>query len=876
MADVSLLPIPTTPTLRAATKNRSGTTSKGAFKDVKDVEVVTKRKQSKSRNGCVTCKAKRLKCDETKPTCQQCARRNVQCGGYRKDFKWRPFEETSFVSKFLPGKLKKSSPPPPPVQAPARVVTQAQPIPVTNSFDHDAIPLPQSHQPHHDYSHGHVLPVDSCSFPAANLFPVDSSYFLQSRSLGDHYEPSPATTMRSMCNDTDTMQSMTTAPSSLSSGQSPKLVDLLLPGTDLTATPPEYASFRAQYEDVFAPPALVPQNSMNTDFEDDDIEEIIRQSEVNPDHEAWVMRLPSPSPSSSSSGSSDRATVISRPMDYVYSIFQSPLFAKTSVEMVTLSFNHNTCGILSVKDGPTENPWRTLIYPLAKDCPALWYAIASMTSFHTCRGNQEQRLQGIEYMRTSIQQLAKGIQNMPYHTALATTLVLAFSESWDQHTSTGINHIKGARILMNNALIQHSRSSFFGLELRRLKFLCNTWVYMDVIARLTSIDADDSTDFDAPFKMLSPDCQSVTELDPLMGCAQTLFPIIGRVANLVRRVRCSESNSPPVISQAIEFKEMLESWQPPHLRWEDPEDPSLDVQHSIQTAEAYRWATLLYLHQAVPEIPSEPSGDLAKRVLVFLATVPLSSRAVIVHIYPLLAAGCEATDPETRQWVCDRWNCMAQRMKIGVIDRCAEIVQEVWDRRDAYEAGNRDGLKRSMTREESPVEEIVGWCNFGTPKRRANCSAYDLPNPIRVPGSRKRSADAMTGALDPNFTVRGNLHWIGVMKDWRWEEGPLPPSSPSPNTTPPNTPRSEPHDPTSPISAGFYRLESGTPLVYTYTYHEMKIIVDGEFDISDESGKKVHATKGDVFYFEKGSTITFTTESFGLGFYVGQRREGGA
>jgi ethanolamine utilization protein EutQ (cupin superfamily) len=61
---------------------------------------------------------------------------------------------------------------------------------------------------------------------------------------------------------------------------------------------------------------------------------------------------------------------------------------------------------------------------------------------------------------------------------------------------------------------------------------------------------------------------------------------------------------------------------------------------------------------------------------------------------------------------------------------------------------------------------------------------------------------------------------------------------------------SEPNDPTAPISGGFYRLEKGTPLVYEYTYHEIKIIVDGEFDISDETGRKVHAVKGDVFYCE--------------------------
>jgi ethanolamine utilization protein EutQ (cupin superfamily) len=56
----------------------------------------------------------------------------------------------------------------------------------------------------------------------------------------------------------------------------------------------------------------------------------------------------------------------------------------------------------------------------------------------------------------------------------------------------------------------------------------------------------------------------------------------------------------------------------------------------------------------------------------------------------------------------------------------------------------------------------------------------------------------------------------------------------------------------------------------------MKIIVEGSFDIEDETGQKVHAVPGDVFYFPKGSKITFTTEDYGLGFYTGQRAEGAA
>lgn len=56
----------------------------------------------------------------------------------------------------------------------------------------------------------------------------------------------------------------------------------------------------------------------------------------------------------------------------------------------------------------------------------------------------------------------------------------------------------------------------------------------------------------------------------------------------------------------------------------------------------------------------------------------------------------------------------------------------------------------------------------------------------------------------------------------------------------------------------------------------MKIILDGEFEISDESGQTVTAKKGDVFYFPKGAVVTFKTESFGLAFYTGQRGEGAA
>ncbi len=83
-------------------------------------------------------------------------------------------------------------------------------------------------------------------------------------------------------------------------------------------------------------------------------------------------------------------------------------------------------------------------------------------------------------------------------------------------------------------------------------------------------------------------------------------------------------------------------------------------------------------------------------------------------------------------------------------------------------------------------------------------------------------------------------------------------------------------DPNSPITAGLFRLEKGKKLTYTYTYHEMKMVIEGEFNISDSSGMEVKATPGDLLYFPKGSTITFSTPNYGLGFFCGQRGEGEA
>ncbi|ETI22669.1 hypothetical protein G647_06745 [Cladophialophora carrionii CBS 160.54] len=45
-------------------------------------KVRTKKWAPKTFNGCLTCKKRRIKCDEGKPGCQRCIKSNIRCGGY--------------------------------------------------------------------------------------------------------------------------------------------------------------------------------------------------------------------------------------------------------------------------------------------------------------------------------------------------------------------------------------------------------------------------------------------------------------------------------------------------------------------------------------------------------------------------------------------------------------------------------------------------------------------------------------------------------------------------------------------------------------------------------------------------------------------------
>lgn len=464
----------------------------------------------------------------------------------------------------------------------------------------------------------------------------------------------------------------------------------------------------------------------------------------------------------------------------------SPKVLESEREKIAMLFLKTTCHNLSIEEDSEKNPWKTVIWPMAQQYPALYHALAALTCFHTSKAQPQLRIDGQRHLHTSAHLLSVGINKseIPLDAALAATLALGFAETWDSESAaTGMTHITGAGILLQQMLQNRTSGVYTQQEEARLEFLYNTWTYMDVIARFTCLDLCPPVPESLVAATVGRLDFSTSKLDPLMGYATSFFPIMRCVADLICKVRVKNAprNSPVIISQALELKRKIEDWAPP-VDLETMEEHSQLMTDAIQTAEAYRWSILSLLYQAVPELPNLTSyGELAQKTLVYIATIPLSSPTIIVHILPLIIAGNDAVEEEDREFVRDRWKAMSERLVTGIVERALEITEEVWKRRDDYWQAH--GLSR-VSEDFGQAESVspTNNTNYGTGSGAGSPSSGGYPatanlarlasrkiNTFPISAAFKKGVDTITRSGSIDYTVRGSLHWLGVMRDWQWQ-----------------------------------------------------------------------------------------------------------
>ncbi|KAI5951751.1 hypothetical protein KGF54_004826 [Candida jiufengensis] len=791
--------------------------------------------RTKSRNGCLTCKKKRLKCDETKPTCLNCNKKNIECGGYATNFKWKSFnddkprindkslqkhlelasfsvtgrsieeiaKETELISKgFNPNST-------------TTVLPETKSINVSQQLQPEALTqtTPQIQpQPQRRYSHAIIPPPQQS--PTTSVL---------SRSYSDSTVGCDIQAFKN--NDLNSLADA--AIVEIEKSETPKET-VFLPNFDNIINPNQPLVKKHLTKDREFEINLSPSLSAILNFafnsEDVDIPSVETLSPLN---------------------------LSNKPAHFEISTAPSPHFdnnkalAKSAEqEQILFLYSEYTSGLMSIKNGIHENPWRNMILPLVPRYNCLYNSIASMTLFHLAGSNgvvsstEELKSRGYTYMKRCILELASGLSKMenggegdfPADIGLVTCLNLAVCESWDTQTSSGIAHLKGAKSIINKILTllkeeqarirsnkirnENSPIDFNDVNMLQLKnklvlidqfeyekmrhdclnksdilvipksihFLFNIWIYFEVLAQMTNDSSCDDKGVDLVATITSMlqqekkglEAKSPSEksdasdklytffdefddfnydsevVDPLLGCGQSLFPIIGKVATLVIKIRKNKSdgkwkkrNTLHTITHASELKHLLTEWKPTiNSKMLENEDENgsktWDLSSCLATAEAYRYSALLFLHQAVPEIPSLSSHALAEKIFILLASIPKSSNTCITHIFPLLVASCEANLGEEREWCKSRWKLLSDKMWIGNVDRTYEVVKEVWKRKDELQ-----NVEATNNIKDDSTKNLMSFINY----------------------------DQLINNVNPDSCgfLNSKTHWSSIMREWGWE-----------------------------------------------------------------------------------------------------------
>lgn len=238
-----------------------------------------------------------------------------------------------------------------------------------------------------------------------------------------------------------------------------------------------------------------------------------------------------------------------------------------------------------------------------------------------------------------------------------------------------------------------------------MRFLYNTWVYLDVLSSLSS--GEDPYSLKFYNNTLSPpstpsssggDFNLKNEIDSLLGCAADLFPQIARMSKVANRLteKVITQQEVQYIQEAIEVRDSLLAWRPPEIDLlQESSDVNCSLEDIVRTAEVYRLTALLHLYRTFPPLGRNVQ-DLADQILNTLLVIPKESHSLCIHIWPLMAAGCEHTDPFKRQKVCQRFEDVREKLMIPNVDQAIDLLAEVWRRRDS---GDRDAGWAKLAKE---------------------------------------------------------------------------------------------------------------------------------------------------------------------------------
>jgi hypothetical protein len=289
------------------------------------------------------------------------------------------------------------------------------------------------------------------------------------------------------------------------------------------------------------------------------------------------------------------------------------------------------------------------------------------------RGNDSIELQNRAsfFLRKAITGLRKAMNDpteAPNFSTICTVLFLCTNEVMAGNTMAMRTHLHGAEHLLSLALGKSRHEAVTDLDDKKL-FLIRWFAVVDIFASIMSLDKTTSSDgqfwsIGAPTNTSSPQY-----IDEFVGFSLELMPVLARIGRMARLQRRRKVLGSSLGSGYAEMADDLEQLladnillteQQLSLLFTRASSPSLShtqdpvlVDEAVYVHQMFVHAALLHLYRRVQELPEldpKPAIALAS-MLDLLGRLRPESPANVLILWPLFTAGCEAEDPELRDYI---------------------------------------------------------------------------------------------------------------------------------------------------------------------------------------------------------------------------------
>jgi transcriptional activator protein UGA3 len=168
----------------------------------------------------------------------------------------------------------------------------------------------------------------------------------------------------------------------------------------------------------------------------------------------------------------------------------------------------------------------------------------------------------------------------------------------------------------------------------------------------------------------------IENIDPLMGCATSLFTLIARI-----RFVSPHAHGPELAATASfrELEQTLHRWRSycSHLGSETGSGTAIDL-HCL--AEAYRLSALILLYRRVDTM-HQMLPVLGCEAIRAIQRIPKSSDAEAGLTFPMFLAGAEARTESDMEYCVDRMESLYNRYKLENIRASASILKRLFGHR---------------------------------------------------------------------------------------------------------------------------------------------------------------------------------------------------